>query len=596
MRAMRPVLAGLAALTLAAAPAAAEPRHAIAMHGEPALPPDFAHFPYANPDAPKGGRLVLGQLGGFDSLNPLIVKGQAAAGMREYVYESLLARSYDEPFTLYGALAKAVDVPQDRGSITFHLDENARFSDGEPLTAEDVLFTWALLKEKGRPNHRFYYGKVAEATAPDAHTVRFVFEAGSDREMPLIMGLMPILPAHATDADTFGETTLVPPIGSGPYLVAGVDTNRAITFARDPDWWGRDLPANRGRFNFGEIRIDYYRDANAMFEAFKAGLVDLRIEQDPAQWAAAYDFPAMRDGRMVREEIAHGRPSGMLGLVFNTRREIFADPRARKALAGLFDFEWVNRTLYAGGYVRTRSYFDNTPLAAKGPPTPKEQALLAPYAENLDPDVMAQGFAPADGSGPGALRERARTAVGLLQEAGFRFEGRTLLTPSGSPARFEILLAEPDWERLALAWADALKRIGIAVQVRTVDSAQYQLRRQEYDFDMIVNDWGMSLSPGNEQSFYWSSQAAGTPGTRNYPGVRSEAVDATIAALLAARTREDFEAAVRALDRALLAGWYVVPLFHLDADLVAHSSRLESPEETSLYGMILDTWWSAEGR
>ncbi len=590
---LRSACCGALALVALTAAAAAGPAHAIAMHGEPALPDGFSALPYVNADAPKGGRLVEGVLGTFDSLNPLIVQGLPLQPIRVYVIESLLARSYDEPFTLYGLLAQSVDTDDARTFVTFTLNPAARFSDGEPVTAEDVVFSWQLLRDHGRPNYRTYYAKVAKAEALDARTVRFDFADGSDRELPLILGLMPILAKHAVNAATFENSSLAPPLGSGPYMVSAVDAGKSVTFKRDPHYWGRDLPINRGLWNFDELRFDFYRDANAYFEAFKAGLYDVRNETDPGRWQTGYDFPAARDGRVVKEAFASGLPKFASNFVFNTRRPVFADIRVRQAIAMLFDFQWVNRTFFFNLYQRSASYFDDSELSAyRRPADAHEHALLAPFPDAMRPDVMDGTWSPPVSDGSGRDRNTLRAALELLRAAGYELEGTTLRDrASHRRLEFEILVTSRDEERLALSFANNLARAGIKADVRMVDAVQYEERRSTYDFDMLKYAWEQSLSPGNEQSFYWGSAAASQQGTRNYMGVRSPAVDAMIAAMLRARDRDDFVDAVRALDRVLISGCYVVPLFYLPAQWVARWSSVEHPARTSLYGYLPETWW-----
>jgi len=583
----------LSLFVLLSGSASAGPKPGLAMHGEPREAKGFTHFPYANPDAPKGGRAVFSVQGSFDSLNPLIVKGAPADGVREYIYESLLARAYDEPFSLYGLIAESVETPPDRSFVEFTLNPAAKFSDGMPITVEDVIFSHALLRDHGRPNHRSYYRKVAKVEKTGPGKVRFTFDASGDREMPLIIGLMPVLPKHLIDPDQFEKTTLAPLVGSGPYTIAKVDPGKSISFRRNPDYWGRNLPVNRGLYNFDEIRFDYYRDAGSMFEAFKSGLVRLRNEEDPTRWTEGYEFPAVRDGRVVKEELPVETPAGMSALVFNTRRPIFADPRVREALIKLFDFEWVNRTLYHGQYARTESYFARSELSSHGRPADQaERALLAPYAAEVEPSIMDGSFAFPVSDGTGENREGRQEALQLLQAAGYQLKGGKLIkVATGEPFQFEILAATRAQERLLLTYASALKQVGIDARIRQVDSAQYQRRKQTYDFDMIQYFWPVSLSPGNEQSFRWGSEAAVTEGSFNYPGVKSAAVDAMIGALLKAEGRDDFVSAARALDRVLLSGDYVIPLFHLPRQWVAHWSDLKRPDKTPLYGYQIDTWW-----
>ena len=566
------------------------------MHGEPAYPEDFTHFGYVNPDAPQGGRLTLGVLGSFDSLNPLVVRGVPARNVRGLMIESLMTRSYDEPFTLYGLIAETIGVSDDRSVVEFRLRPEARFSDGTPLTAEDVLFSFELLRDKGRPNHRSFYAKVQSAEILDPHTIRFTIGPEIDREMPMILGLMPILSKQATDPEVFADGGLVPLLGSGPYVIAEADPGASVTYARDPDYWARDLAVTRGHFNFDEIRYDYYRDGNTMMEAFKRGLYDVRGEDDPTRWATQYDFPLAREGGVVTEELDIGVPRGMTALVFNTRRPFFADARVRQALIGLFDFEWINRTLYHDLYARTGSFYEASELSARGRPADdRERALLAPWLDYVKPEIMDGSYDMPVTDGSGRDRAGLRRAIRLLAEAGYEIvDGRLVDTRNGAPVRFEFLAANPPQERLALAYREILQRVGIDMTVRLVDSAQYQRRQTDYDFDMIQNFWFASLSPGNEQSFYWGSEAADNEGTRNYPGIRNPAVDAMIEALLAAETRDDFIAAARALDRVLISGDYVIPLYHLPRQWVAHSSGVGRPEKTSLFGYIVETWWREE--
>jgi peptide/nickel transport system substrate-binding protein len=572
---------------------AADTRHALAMHGRPALPENFRELGYANRTAPKGGRLVHGILGTFDSLNPLIVKGLAVQFIRGYVIESLMARGYDEPFTLYGLLARSVETDAERSYVTFELNPAARFSDGRPVTAADVIFSWKILRDKGRPNHRTYYTKVSKAEALGERVVRFDLGGSDDRELPLILGLMPVLPKHAVDADTFEETSFAAPVGSGPYLVGDVSPGKSVTLKRNPAYWGRDLPINRGLWNFDEIRLDYYRDANSHFEAFKKGLYDLRSEHDPGRWETAHDFPAARNGRVIKEAFPTGLPSGMSALVFNTRRPIFSDIRVREAISLLFDFEWVNHNFFFDRYRRTASYFEGSELSAHGRPAdPRERALLRPYPEAVRPDVLAGTWSPPASDGSGRDRERLRRALALFAAAGYELKGTELRErASGSRFAFEILVTTKDQERLALAFSRDVKRAGIDARVRLVDEVQYDRRRLTYDFDMIQNRWDQSLSPGNEQAFYWGSAAADEQGTRNYMGVKSPAADAMIAAMLRARERDDFVAAVRALDRVLISGFYVVPLFHLPEQWVARWAHVQRPATTSLFGYLPETWW-----
>jgi peptide/nickel transport system substrate-binding protein len=578
---------------LAPAADAGQARHALAMHGEPAMPEGFQHFPYVNPDAPKGGRLVHGVLGTFDSLNPFIVKGLATGAVRGYVIESLMARGYDEPFTLYGLLARTVETDAARSYVTFNLDPNARFSDGHPVTPEDVMFSWQLLRDKGRPNHRAYYSKVVKTEIVGERGIRFDLAGSNDRELPLILALMPILAKHAIDSEKFEETTFEGLLGSGPYIIGEVDAGRSVTLKRDPNYWGRDLGVNRGYWNFDEVRFEYYRDANAQLEAFKKGLYDMRPEQDPTRWQTAYDFPALRDGRVIKDVLPTGLPRGMSAFVFNTRRPVFSDIRVREAISLLLDSEWINHNVFFDLYQRTGSFFEGSELAARGRPADeRERALLAPYPDAVRPDVMAGTWSPPKNDGSGRDRDTVRRALSLFSTAGYQLKGTELRhRVSNQQLSFEILVTTREEERLALFFTRDLKRAGINVRVRMVDAVQFDRRRLTYDFDMIQNRWDASLSPGNEQSFYWGSAAADTDGTRNYMGMKNPAADAMIAALLAAESREDFVSAVRALDRVLISGIYVVPLFHLPDTWVARWTRIERPAVTSVSGYLPEVWW-----
>jgi peptide/nickel transport system substrate-binding protein len=579
-------------------PAAAETANpsampAIAMHGAPALPENFISLPYANPDAPKGGTVIEGVLGTFDSLNPLIVQGIAVQAVRGYVIESLLARDYDEPFTLYGLLARTVETDDARNYVTFSLNPTARFSDGAPVTADDVVFSWQLLRDHGRPSHRTYYSKVAKAEIIDPLKVRFDFADGGDRELPLILGLMPILPKHAIDVASFEKSTLAKPIGSGPYMVDKVDVGKSVSLKRNPNYWGQKLPINRGLWNFDEVRFDFYRDGNAYFEAFKAGLYDVRSETDPTRWQTGYDFPAVRDGRVIKEALTNGLPKFASDYVFNTRRPIFADIRVRQAIALLFDFQWINRSFFFNLYKRSASFFDDSELSAyHRAADERERALLAPYPDAVRPDVLDGTWSPPVTDGSDRDRDTLRQALELFKAAGYELNGTVLRDrATGRPFSFEIMVTSRDDERLALAFSNQLARAGVAVQVRVVDAVQYDQRLTTFDFDMIEYRWEQSLSPGNEQAFYWGSAAADQQGTRNYMGVRSAAVDAMIAAMLRARQRPDFVAAVRALDRILISGSYVVPLFYLPEQWLARWDYLARPERTSLSGYLPETWW-----
>ncbi|HYE49765.1 MAG TPA: extracellular solute-binding protein [Azospirillaceae bacterium] len=575
-------------------------RHGIAMHGEPALPPGFDRLPYTDPASVRGGAMRQSVTGSWDSLNPFSIRGRAPLYMVAYLYPSLLVRSYDEPFTLYAYLAEAVRCPPGRGWVEFALRPEARWHDGRPVTAADVLFSFETLRSQGRPAYRGNYAKVAAAEAVGERTVRFAFRPGPDgspdREMPLIMGLMPLLARHWWEGRDLARPFLdEAPLGAGPYRIGAAEPGRHVVYERVEGWWGAELPVNRGLYNFDRIRLDWYRDETVALEAFKAGQVDVRREPDPALWARGYDGPAARDGRMVREEIPHRRVEWTRGFMLNTRRAPLGDPRVREALGLAFDFEWMNRSLFFGAYARTESHYPNSALAAgEGPPSAAELALLEPFRASLDPRVFGPAWrAPrTPGDGPPGQRPHLRRAMELLRAAAFRVEGGRQVGPDGRPLSLEVLLAEPKEERVALEWARSLDRIGVALRLRVVDSAQFQKRVDGFDFDVALHRWVNSLSPGNEQALYYGSAAADQPGSRNYPGIREPAVDALIAAMLRAETREGLVAAARALDRVLTWGHYAVLLWHQPDDRLAYWPPLRRPAATPLYGVTLEAWWA----
>lgn len=568
--------------------------HGIAMHGEPNLPRDFAHFPHVNPEAPKGGHLRLGASGSFDNLNPFTIKGNTPQGLREYVFESLMARSPTEPFTLYGLIASGLETPPDRSAVTFHLRPEARFSDGQPVTAEDVVYSHKILAEKGWPFHRLHYGKVGKVEIVSPGAVRFTFKVEGDRELPLILGLMPIIPRHRMPADAIERTTLEAVVGSGPYLIGKIEAGRSLTYRRNPDYWGRNLPLQRGRYNFDEITFEFFRDQSAMFEAFKAGDLDARVEDDPTRWAEGYTFPAMRNGQAMRREVQLGLPAGMSALVLNTRRAPFDDKRVRRALIELLDADWINANLYHNLYRRTTSFFARSELASSGRPADaRERELLAPFPGAVRAAILeGRPHLPVT-DGSGGARVGLKEASRLLGEAGYVMtNGRMVHKASGKPLAFEFLASSRTQERLVLAYADTLKKLGIALRLRQVDSAQYSARMKSFDFDMAQTLWAASLSPGNEQYNRWSAAAAKAEGSFNYAGVHSPATDAMIGALLAAEKRDDFVSAVRALDRVLLSGDYVVPLFHVPGQWLAWRTRVAFPDKPRLSGVDYDTWWA----
>lgn len=570
------------------------------MHGEPDLPPGFDHFPYADPGAPKGGHIAIGFLGTFDSLNPFNLKaGSTAQGLNGNVFETLMTRSLDEPFTLYGLIAQTIETNADRTSVTFRLDPRAHFSDGAPITSADVRFTFDLLKAKGRPQQRAAYALVKAIETPDPLTIHYDISGIDDREMPLTLAMMPVLARHLIDPARFEDASLDIPIGSGPYKIAEVRPGERMILARDENYWAKDLPVRRGLFNFDAIDVEYFRDANSLFEAFQAGLLDFRTETNPVRWTHSYDFPAMRDHRDFRESLPIGGPKGMEGFAFNLRRPLFTDVRVREALGLLFDFEWINANLYGGLYARTKSFFDESDLASTGrPASAAERALLAPFPGVVRADILSGTWRPARTDGSGQDRTESKRALDLLREAGFKIEnGR--LTKDGEALAFEIMVKDRNQERLALNYSDSLARIGVAARIRLVDEVQYQRRRQKFDFDMMIGSWIASASPGNEQRSRWGSASVDQEASFNLAGAKSPAIDALIAELLSAKTREEFIAAARAYDRVLLSGFYIVPLFHAPDLWIAASSALARPQRLPRYGSpiggaTLDTWWKKQ--
>jgi peptide/nickel transport system substrate-binding protein len=597
-RPIRDLAAALCGLGLVAGLASdagsAAPLDALAAHGEPALGSGFAHLPYANPDAPKGGRLRLAFLGAFDSLNPYNVKALSTAqGLIGNVYQSLMLRSADEPFSLYGLIAESLETDAARDFVVFHLDPRAQFSDGSPITAADVAFSFTLLKEKGRPQQRAAYGLVKAIETPDDLTVRFDLSGADDRELPLTLAMMPVLSRAHVDAAHFEDQTLQIPVASGPYVVADVQPGQRLVLKRNPHYWARDLPAVRGLYNFDEIQIDYYRDAATMFEAFKAGLYDFRVESDPTLWLKGYNFPALERGRIIRQSLPIGLPKGIEGFAFNIRRRIFSDVRVREAFGMMFDFEWINSAYFGGVYRRSKGFFDDSEFSSVGrPASERERALLAPFPGAVRADVMEGRWSPPISNGSGRDRQLAHKALAELAEAGYALKGGALVDAQGQNLAFEILVKSREEERLAMTFSQSLARIGVAANVRLVDEVQFQRRRTTFNFDMTIGGWLASPSPGAEERGRWGSISADMQGAYNICGVASPAIDAMIAALLAAADHDEFVAAVRALDRLLISGFYVVPLFYSPNQWIAYSADLGRPEKTPLFGVALDSWWS----
>jgi microcin C transport system substrate-binding protein len=584
----------LAVAVLAAAPGAAAEAvvsHAIAMHGAPKYGAGFRHFDYVNPDAPKGGELRLAAEGSFDSFHAFIPRGTAAAGAAA-LNETLLVGSADEPFTEYGLLAESIEVPQDRSWALFTLRREARWHDGRPVTVDDVIFSLEVLKKHGHPFYRFYYQAIAKAEPAGERKVRFSFAKGDNRELPLIAGQLPILPRHYWEGRDFSRTTLEPPLGSGPYRVAGFESGRYVVLERVRDYWGRELAVNRGQHNFDRIRYDYFRDATVIREALKAGSIDLRVENQAKAWALDYDTPAVRAGTLIKKDFENQRPTGMQGFAMNTRRAVFRDPRVRQALAQAFDFEWSNRNLFFGQYKRTESFFSNSELAVAGLPSPEETKLLEPWRGKIPDEVFTREYRAPATDGSGWPRENLRRAFQLLREAGWVVRDLRLVhSRSGEPFTFEILLVGSGFERIVLPYVRNLRRLGIEARVRVVDSSQYVNRVRAFDFDMMVAVWGQSNSPGNEQRDFWGAAAAASPGSRNFTGIASPAVDALIDAVIAAPDREALVQRTRALDRVLLWSHLVVPNWHSPVDRIVFWDKFGYPERPPLQGTSTDYWW-----
>lgn len=580
-----------AALLAASLPAMAQPQHGIAMLGEPALPADFKNLPYVNPDAPQGGQLRQAITGSFDSVNPFIVKGQAATGVRSYVFESLMGRNWNEPFSLYGLLAETIDVSDDRQTFTFRIRPEAKFSDGTPVTAADVVFSMETLRDKGRPNFKNSYSKISKVETPDERTVTFHQEAG-DRELPLIIGVMPILSKKAWEGKDFAQTTLDPLVGSGPYVMEAIKAGESITYRKNKDYWGKDLAINKGLWNFDTVRFDYYRDANAAFEAFKSGLADVRIETDPGRWNTGYDFPAAKQGQVTLEKVEQRTPAPASGFVFNTRRPLFEDARVREALTMAFDFEWANANLFANAYRRTYGYYGGSELSSQGKPVDEaEKQVLGDALQTLRPDFVDGSYQLPVSDGSGRDRKMLRKAVALLAEAGWTVGDKGLVNAKGEPFAFTIIVKDRDQEKIALHYQRTLAAIGITANVRIVDSAQFTALQGSYDYDMIPATWYNSLSPGNEQMLYFGSDGRSVQGTRNYPGIADPAVDRAIKSMLDAKTREDFVAAVRAEDRLLTSGFYMVPLFDAGGQWVARWNTIGRPDAQPLPGFEATALW-----
>ena len=565
--------------------------HGIAMHGLPMHGSDEKHLPYVNPDAPKGGVLRLGVYGSFDNLNRIAFKGSRAAGLG-YINDTLMRRVWDEAFSLYGLIAEYAEMPEDRSSITFYINPKAKFHDGSPITREDVLFSLETFQNKGTPNQKKTYGKVIKTELVDQNGIKMIFVNNEDKELPLIIaGFLPIVPKKYYENIDVTKTFLDIPLGSGPYTIESLEPGRQIKYQRVKDYWAKDLLANKGQYNFDTLIYDYYKDSNVLLEAFKVGEYDYRREYNAKRWQSNYTFDAVDRGDVILQEMKNDRPTGMNALVMNSRKEIFNNPQVRLALSYAYDHEWINKALYNNAYTRTDSYFDNSPLASSGLPSENELKLLNPWKNQLPKEIFNQTYHPPVSDGSGMPRDNLRIAKKILEGEGWFVEDGKLMK-DGKEFAFEFLIVSPSVEKIALAFQKTLEVLGITMSVRTVDSSQYQARMLNYDFDMIKASWNVSLSPGNEQQFYWGSEVGKKDGSKNYAGVNSPVVDSLIETLIGAKTREELTTVIHALDRVLLWGHYVIPLYHSNTARIAYWNFLEFPDEIPLYGLVIESWWA----
>ncbi|WP_455925721.1 extracellular solute-binding protein [Pseudomonas putida] len=588
LRALLPTACGL----LLSGLACAAPEHAATLYNEaPKYPATFQHFDYVNPDAPKGGTFRTAGSGGFDSLNPFISKG-VPEGNIGLIYDTLTRQSLDEPLTEYGLIAKTIEKAPDNSWVRFTLRPEAHFHDGHPIRAEDVVFTFNTLMKDGSPVYRTYYAAVADVVAEDPLHVRFNFKTRDSRELPLILGQLPVLPKHYWATRDFTRANLEFPLGSGPYKVAAVNAGRSIRYERVKDYWAKDLPINRGQYNFDVLTTDYYRDNNVALEALKAGAFDYWLEMTAKNWATAYDTPAVREKRLIKEELPNGNPVGMQGFIFNLRRPLFQDVRVRQALGLLFDFEWSNRQLFNGAYTRTDSFFENSDLASSGLPDADELKILEPLRGKIPDAVFTTPFKNPVSDGSGMIRDQQRQAYKLLLDAGWHVVNDRMVDATGKPVSIEFLLAQPEFERVLLPYKRNLADLGIELVLRRVDASQYVTRRRSRDFDMMVSSFPQSESPGNEQREYWESSSADRSGSYNWIGIKDPAVDALTESLINADTRKSLITHAHALDRVLLQNYYLVPNWHIKTWRVAYWNHLGHPAVSPRYDVGTTTWWA----
>lgn len=590
----------LATLVLFQAPAALaqEPVHGLAMHGTPKYAADYKHLDYINPAAPKGGTFRQSVVGTFDSLNPFIVKGVPAAGTG-MIYQTLLESTQDEPFTEYASLAASIEVPEDRSWVIFNLHPNAKWHDGVALTADDVVWTFNTLITEGTPFYKAYYSNVKNVEALSPTRVKFTFDMAGNRELPLIIGQINVLPKHywTTEGRKFGETTLTPPLGSGPYKIGTVKPGESIEYIRVADWWAKDLPINVGRYNFDKLVYEYYRDANVAFEAFLGGRYDFRQENTAKLWATAYESPAVKSGKIKKEEIHHKLPQGAQGFIFNIRKPMFQDIAVRQAITAAFDFEWSNKQFAYDSYTRTRSYFSNSDMEAKGTPSAEELKILEPFRDKIAPGVFVEEFNPPKTDGSGNNRDKLAGANELLNKAGYPMgpDGIRVNSKTGQKLEFEFIDNNPAFERWIAPFIQNLKKIGIKANYRTIDQAQYQNRMNNFEFDMTVMVIPQSSSPGNEQKEFWGSDRADMQGSRNYIGIKDPVIDALTQQIIAAKTREELVALCSSMDRILQYGYYMVPNWYLSAWRLAYWDKFGKPDTVPAYGLsVTDTWWAKQ--
>ncbi|MFD2228650.1 extracellular solute-binding protein [Alkalimarinus sediminis] len=569
------------------------PKHGVAMHGDVKYGADFEHFDYVNPQAPKGGTVRRSVISNsYDSFHPFVLKGVAAAGVRHYLYDTLTVQSEDEAFSQYGLIAEKIEMPEDRSWVIFHINPKARFQDNHPITAEDVIFTFNNLIEHGAPFYKAYYGDVSEVSQITEYQIRFDFKNNKNRELPLILGQLPVLPKHYWETRDFSKSTLDKPLGSGPYKIKSYNTGRSISYERVTDYWAKDLPVNKGQYNFDEIIFEYYGDQTIALEAFRAGQYDFIVENTAKNWATAYSGDKFDKGLIIKEAVEHKQPVGMQGFIFNTRRDIFKDPKVREALSYAFDFEWTNKQLFFGQYKRTNSFFENSELASTGLPSNDELAILNTFKGQIPDSVFTTAYRAPSTDGSGNIRKNLRTALKLLKEAGWTIQNKKLVNSKTSqPFEFEILLYQKSFERIIHPFTKNLEKLGIDAKIRLVDTNQYIGRVREYDYDMFIMTLSQSNSPGNEQRDYWYSTNTNIPGTRNYIGVSDPVVDQLVDMIIAAPDRKSLVTRTKVLDRILLSKHLVIPQWHLPKQRIAYWKRLRHPEVFPKSGVNFDTWW-----